>query len=136
VTAGPGGELLAGLVSDQAASLYARLLHTGELCRGGDRDEALIVRSARLLAALQQWFVLLWNYETTRLGAIENPDPLTTVQRQILRLVAAGKSAEAVARATSTSVRTVRRHVTATRDRLGVTSRFAAGALAAKRGWI
>ena len=34
------------------------------------------------------------------------------------------------------SVTTVRRHITAIMHRLGVSSRFAAGAAAQRRGWI
>ena len=39
MASGPGGQLLAGLVSDEAASLYDPLLHTGGLCPGSGPDE-------------------------------------------------------------------------------------------------
>jgi len=99
-------------------------------------DGALLVRSPPLLAALRQWFELLWDDDaTTTVGGVSEVE-LTPMQRHVLRLLASGMSDEAVARACGASVRTVRRHMTAIMDALGVNSRFAAGAMAAKRGWI
>lgn len=99
-------------------------------------DAALLVRSPELLAALRQWYELLWeDIETTRVDGTD-ADSLSNAQRQVLRLLSAGLSDEAIARATRTSVRTVRRHITAILELLGVSSRFAAGAAAAKSGWI
>jgi len=50
--------------------------------------------------------------------------------------MASGMSDETIARSVDTSVRTVRRHISSVMENLGVNSRFAAGAMAAKRGWI
>jgi DNA-binding CsgD family transcriptional regulator len=99
-------------------------------------DNALLVRSPPLLAALRDWFELLWDDPKTTTVGVEAQQTLTPAQRQILRLLASGMGDEAIARALGTSVRTVRRHITALLELLGVNSRFAAGAAAAKRGWI
>jgi DNA-binding CsgD family transcriptional regulator len=99
-------------------------------------DGALLIRSPQLLAALRQWFELLWDDPATTAVGEPTADPLTPAQRQVLRLLSTGMNDEAVARASNASVRTVRRHITAILDILGVKSRFAAGAMAAKKGWI
>ncbi len=49
---------------------------------------------------------------------------------------AAGRPDAAIACRAGNSVSTVRRHITAIMHRLGVESRFAAGAAAQRRGWI
>jgi DNA-binding NarL/FixJ family response regulator len=51
-------------------------------------------------------------------------------------MLSTSQSDEAIARAAGMSVRTVRRHVAAILEILGVNSRFAAGMMAAKRGWL
>jgi DNA-binding CsgD family transcriptional regulator len=99
-------------------------------------DGSLLVHSSVLLGALRDWFELLWNDSATTPvhGAVDTG--LSASQRQILRLLSSGLSDDAIARASAMSVRTVRRHVSAILETLGVNSRFAAGAMAAKRGWI
>jgi DNA-binding CsgD family transcriptional regulator len=89
-----------------------------------------------LLQLLAGWFDLLWHDPgSTVIDAPDTAD-LTAAQRKVLLLLAAGLTDEAIAHHTGTAVRTVRRHVTAIRELLGVESRFAAGAAAAKRGWL
>lgn len=99
-------------------------------------DGSLLVRSPVLLAALREWFELLWNDNATTAVGQAPETSLSATQRQVLRLLATGQSDDAIARAADMSVRTVRRHVAAILEMLGVSSRFAAGAMAAKRGWI
>jgi len=99
-------------------------------------DGAMLVHSPSLLSAMRQWFELLWTDTATTTVDGTAHTSLTAAQVTILRLLASGKSDEAIARASNSSVRTVRRHISAIMELLDVTSRFAAGAVAAKRGWI
>jgi len=99
-------------------------------------EGSLLVRSAPLLAALRDWFDMLWNDSATTPVHGTADTGLSTAQHQVLRLLSSGMSDEAIARASSMSVRTVRRHISAVMENLGVHSRFTAGAMAAKRGWI
>jgi len=121
--------------------LPTKLLHTDDrialvaLTETGSAG-ALLVRSPYLLTLIREWFDATWNDPaTTRVGT-DSSDEVTPVQRQILRLMASGMTDEAMARSLGTSVRTVRRNVGAIMDTIGVSTRFAAGAAAAKRGWI
>ena len=63
-------------------------------------------------------------------------DRLPSVQQKVLELMAEGLNDDAIARRLAISTTTVRRHITAIMHRLHVTSRFAAGAAAQRRGWI
>jgi DNA-binding CsgD family transcriptional regulator len=58
------------------------------------------------------------------------------VRREILRLMAAGLTDEAIASRLGISARSARRHIAAIMDALGAVSRFQAGAEAARRGWL
>ena len=78
----------------------------------------------------------MWNDGSTTAICDTADDSLTGPQRHVLRLLSSGMSDEAIARASGMSVRTVRRHVTAILEQLGASSRFAAGAMASRRGWI
>jgi DNA-binding CsgD family transcriptional regulator len=63
-------------------------------------------------------------------------DRLTSAQQAVLESMAEGLHDDAIARRAGISTTTVRRHITAIMGRLGVSSRFAAGAAAQRRGWI
>jgi len=54
----------------------------------------------------------------------------------VLEMMAEGLLDEAIARRSGLSTTTVRRHIAAIMHRLGVSSRFAAGAAAQRREWI
>ena len=99
---------------------------------------ALLIRAPVIIAALREYFELLWD-RATPLSA-ERPAPpddrLTPAQQAVLEMMAAGMLDEKIAHQLRISVTTVRRHITAIMKRLGVSSRFAAGAAAQRRGWV
>jgi DNA-binding NarL/FixJ family response regulator len=99
---------------------------------------ALVVRAPVIIAALREYFEMLWERATPLKP--ERPAPpsgrLTPAQQAVLELMAEGLHDDAIARRAGISTTTVRRHITAIMTRLNVTSRFAAGAAAQRRGWI
>lgn len=96
---------------------------------------ALLITNPGLVATLAGWFDLMW-LDVASVGVSHERTDLTPAQHRVLRLLATGRSDLAISRECGTSVRTVHRHVRAVLDVLGVESRFAAGAAAARRGWI
>lgn len=100
---------------------------------------ALVVRSPVIIAALREYFELLWE-RATPLKAPRRAAPgggrLTPAQQRVLELMAEGLHDDAIARRAGLSTTTVRRHIATIMTRLGVSSRFAAGAAAQRRGWI
>ncbi|WP_322779451.1 response regulator transcription factor, partial [Frankia sp. Cas4] len=55
---------------------------------------------------------------------------------EVLRLLAAGMTDEAIARKIGVSTRTIRRQTSEIMDQLDAGSRFQAGILAARLGWV
>jgi DNA-binding CsgD family transcriptional regulator len=99
---------------------------------------ALVVRAPVIITALRDYFELLWE-RATPLGPqrpVAPGDRLTPTQQAVLELMAEGLQDDAIARRAGISTTTVRRHIAAIMNRLGVSSRFAAGAAAQRRGWI
>ena len=98
--------------------------------------EALLIQSQPVVELLADWFDRLW----TDPGTTSVGDPATAklspVRRTLLCLLVSGLTDEAIAHRTGKSVRTIRRHIKGILDVLGVDTRFAAGAAAAKRGWV
>jgi DNA-binding NarL/FixJ family response regulator len=80
---------------------------------------------------------MLWERATplTVQRPAQPQDRLTKAQQAVLELMAEGLHDDAIARRAGISTTTVRRHITAVMERLNVTSRFAAGAAAQRRGW-
>jgi DNA-binding CsgD family transcriptional regulator len=99
---------------------------------------ALVVRAPVIIAALREYFELLWERATPLKP--QHPaapaDRLTPAQQAVLELMAEGWQDDKIARLAGMSTTTVRRHIAAIINRLGVSSRFAAGAAAQRRGWI
>jgi DNA-binding CsgD family transcriptional regulator len=98
----------------------------------------LVVRAPVIIAALREYFELLWGRATplNASRAAAPGDRLPPAQQRVLELMAEGLHDDAIARRAGISTTTARRHVTAIMNRLGVSSRFAAGAAAQRRGWI
>ncbi|HEY3261088.1 MAG TPA: LuxR C-terminal-related transcriptional regulator [Pseudonocardiaceae bacterium] len=97
---------------------------------------ALLIHAPEVLTLVAEWFDAMWNDPASVAVGREQADGLTDVQRKVLELMVVGLSDETIARQQNLSVRTVRRHVNAIYRELNVTSRFAAGVAAAKRGWL
>ncbi|MFI7609496.1 LuxR family transcriptional regulator [Micromonospora sp. NPDC049366] len=118
------------LVADRSVALVpADVEHPG---RG-----ALEIRSAGAVAALRLLFEQVWNSGTPFGQRPEAGDGGLTPQiRALLHLFDAGHTDESAGRKLGFSARTVRRVVAELTDRLGVSSRFQAGAEAVRQGWI
>jgi len=99
---------------------------------------ALVVRAPVIIAALREYFELLWDRATPLKASREAApgDRLPPAQQKVLELMAEGLHDDAIAHRAGISTTTVRRHITAIMNRLDVSSRFAAGAAAQRRGWI
>ncbi len=99
---------------------------------------ALVIHAPVIIIALREYFELLWERATPVQGQRSRVSAgrLTRVQQMVLELMAEGLQDEAIARRLGISVTTVRRHIAELMSRLGVSSRFAAGAAAQRRGWI
>lgn len=98
---------------------------------------ALIVRQPGLLDGALRFFRLLW--ATTTELTLDNDDEidvLTEDDRALLALLSNGVTDETAAREFGISERQVRRRVAVLMRRLGARSRFEAGVLAVRRGWI
>ncbi|OLR92849.1 hypothetical protein [Actinokineospora bangkokensis] len=98
---------------------------------------ALVVRQPGLVRELAARFTQLWEGA----GELEEstPDPEDEVcegDRVVLELLLEGHTDEIIARRVGVSVRHLRRRIARLLERLGATSRFQAGAAAARRGWI
>ncbi|MBP2327837.1 putative transcriptional regulator/DNA-binding CsgD family transcriptional regulator [Kibdelosporangium banguiense] len=94
---------------------------------------AVVVRPSALLDALVDFFELCWRQSVPLQG---DDDEVSSEDRSLLALMAAGLKDEAIARRLGLSLRTMRRRVSALHIRLGATNRFQAGVIAAQRGWL
>jgi DNA-binding CsgD family transcriptional regulator len=99
---------------------------------------ALVIRAPVIIAALREYFEMLWDRATPLRPerAAASADRLTRAQQAVLEMMAEGLNDGAIARRAGLSITTVRRYITAIMSRLDVSSRFAAGAAAQRRGWI
>jgi DNA-binding CsgD family transcriptional regulator len=96
---------------------------------------ATYIRSPAVAAAARGLFELLWSGGSDALPSAR-PTELTAAQWRILRLMTTGTTDAALAAAAGATVKTVRSHITAILLVLGVSTRFAAGVEAARRGWL
>jgi DNA-binding CsgD family transcriptional regulator len=97
---------------------------------------ALLIRAPAIMGALCDLFDGHWRQAIPLREDHDGPEELTPGQQAVLQLLAAGLKDEAIARRLQMSARTVRRHVAALLHLLDVGTRFAAGAAAARRGWL
>lgn len=104
---------------------------------------SVVVHHSALTDALCAVFETLWRQGAPLGGPTASGVPsatasgeLTAIEREILTLLAAGLSDNAITRQLGISVRTLRRRIGELQERLGANGRFQAGVLAARRGWI
>ncbi|MGP4027017.1 winged helix-turn-helix transcriptional regulator [Actinomadura sp. 3N407] len=92
-------------------------------------DSSLIVHPSALLEALVSLFEALWHTAVPLSGA----DGETARDDDVLTMLAAGLTDDAIARRLAISTRTVQRRVREICDRLGARTRFQAGVLSTRR---
>jgi DNA-binding CsgD family transcriptional regulator/sugar-specific transcriptional regulator TrmB len=96
-----------------------------------------ILREPGVLAGLLALFEQTWSdgtdLETTEAGG---DDDITPMERELLRMLAAGLTDEAAAKRLGVSLRTVKRRMEVLMRRLDAGSRFEAGFKAGQRGWL
>jgi DNA-binding CsgD family transcriptional regulator len=105
-------------------------------------ETAVLLRSSALLDGLVTLFETLWEQATPLWPHHRWPaprdaravDPLSTRDQQLLALLAAGLTDQAIARKLGVALRTVERRVRRMMDGLGARTRFQAGLQAAVRG--
>jgi DNA-binding CsgD family transcriptional regulator len=115
-------------------------------CRMVIIDEAIAVAAGKGTAGRGMAMVveepvlvqgLLCLFEATWAACIRaTPDIPTLDERSLLERMATGSTDEAIARRFGISDRQVRRRIASLLQRLGASSRFAAGAEAVRRGWL
>lgn len=104
---------------------------------GNAREAAVLLRGQGTLTALCALFDGVWD-SAVDLAEVSAPDEhgLSAQDREVLRFLALGLTDDAIARRIGVSPRTARRTASHLMDRLGARSRFQAGALAARHGWL
>jgi DNA-binding CsgD family transcriptional regulator len=95
---------------------------------------AVLVRAPVIVASLRMFFEMLWS----RAAPLDGPDStkLSRVQGSVLRLMVAGLTDTSIGRQLGISPRTVRRHISAVLELMGVDNRITAAAVAVREGWI
>jgi len=137
VESGSAGEYGSVLVRRSANPLPYRMVIIDETVAvaarqgGPGRGVAMVVAEPVLVQGLQCLFEVTWA-GCARAGS-DNP---TLAERGLLEQMAAGSTDQAIARLLGVSDRQVRRRTAHLLQRLGVSSRFAAGAEAVRRGWL
>ena len=106
---------------------------------GNTGQAACLVHPSPLLDALSVLFEAMWD-KAVPLNQISVPGHegavLTDHDRDLLGLLTAGATDEAIARTFGWSVRTVRRHIHRIMQMTGAETRFQAGMEASRRGWV
>ena len=99
---------------------------------------ALLIRAPVIISALREYFEMLWQRATPLKPQHPAPpaDRLPPAQQAVLELMAAGLNDQRIGRQLGISVTTVRRYIAIIMERLDVSTRFAAGAAAQRKGWI
>ncbi|WP_347404884.1 helix-turn-helix transcriptional regulator [Micromonospora sp. WMMD1102] len=98
---------------------------------------ALEIETPALVLALYSLFEQMWHTATPFGDApVPDLDGITGQERELLRLLGAGQTDEAVARTLALSVRSVQRMMASITDRLEASSRFQAGVESCRRGWV
>lgn len=97
-------------------------------------ESALVVRKCALLDALMVLFELLWEQSAPLVP--DAPELTEPTDLGLLTLLAAGSKDETIARQLGVSPRTVTRRVGDLLDQLGARTRFHAGVLAERHGWL
>lgn len=115
------------VLADQSLALIALTM--------SGREAALLVRSDRMLTMLRTYFETVWDEATPLTG---EADELAAAHGygHIPALLGAGLGDDAIARQLDLGLRTVRRRIAEMSEELGAQSRFQAGVLAERAGYV
>jgi DNA-binding CsgD family transcriptional regulator len=102
----------------------------------GLAGEAVLVQGDAHVRAAVSLFTLAWEAAQPLSEPYDDGETLTSWERKVLVQLATGTKDETGARRLGVSPRTYRRHVTELCSRLGASSRFQAGVLAARAGLV
>jgi DNA-binding NarL/FixJ family response regulator len=101
-------------------------------------DAAIVVHRSSLVDALRSLFDTLWAralpLERAMLS-VQGDDELNSGEDQLIRLLAAGLTDEAIARQLSCGYRTVQRRIAGIMERVGAINRLQLGIQLARNGW-
>ncbi|WP_217214014.1 helix-turn-helix domain-containing protein [Streptomyces sp. AC550_RSS872] len=119
------------ILSDHSAAVIP--IHADD-----SRQGALLIRYPSMVRALVELFDIVWASAVPLGAGPQNaPEDAPTIREAaLLRMLADGLTDEGIARKMGVSLRTVRRNTADLQKRLGVQSRFQAGAEAVRRGWL
>ena len=123
--------VLTAYANDEQIDAVLRAGARGYLLKGAALEE--IDRAIRAVAAGQTY---LDPKVASRVIALSGAPRLSEREREVLRLVAAGRSNKEIASALAIAERTVKFHVTAIFNKLGAENRAQAVALAMERGLV
>ncbi|HEX2122333.1 MAG TPA: response regulator transcription factor [Thermoanaerobaculia bacterium] len=123
--------VLTAYATDEQIDAVLRAGARGYLLKGAALEE--IERAIRAVAEGQTY---LDPRVATRVVALSAAPRLSAREREVLRLVAAGRSNKEIANALTIAERTVKFHVTAIFNKLGAENRAQAVAIAAGRGLV
>ncbi|MFA1546160.1 helix-turn-helix transcriptional regulator [Actinomadura chokoriensis] len=96
----------------------------------------LLVQSSVIVGALWEYFDLLWERAIPFGGGGIAENDLPEIQIRILRLQVQGLADETIAERVELSLTTVRRHIKALRENLGIKTRFQLGVVAVQKGLV
>ncbi|MEV7211959.1 helix-turn-helix transcriptional regulator [Kitasatospora cineracea] len=101
------------------------------------REGAIVVHAPSVITALVAMFEAIWEkatpMSTPKLTTVEGPTPQ---ELELLKLLESGSTDDVASRKLGLSLRTTRRMVAELMNRLGARSRFEAGLLASRAGWL
>ena len=133
-----GGQVRTAPVLPPRMVIFDRAVAVVPIDPGNTRAGALCTGEPAIVASLIAVYEQAWA-TAVPLGARANRDGetgLTSLDRELLRLLATGLTDEAAGNRLGISARTVRRQMSGLMERLDATSRFEAGLKAAQRGWL
>jgi sugar-specific transcriptional regulator TrmB len=131
-----GEEARVGLTVPTKLAIADRRLAILPLTADQQVDSALIVHCSTLLDALVALFEMLWRTGLPLPGDAALDDANPSPDPDLLTLLMAGLKDEAAARQLGVSLRTVHRRTSVLMAELDARTRFQAGLLAARRGWL
>ena len=123
--------VLTAYANDEQIDAVLRAGARGYLLKGAALEE--IERAIRVVARGETW---IDPRVAARVVALARAPRLSPREREVLRLVAGGRSNKEIAAALHITERTVKFHVTSIFNKLGAENRTQAVALARERGWV